>query len=133
MKKIWIFVLVGFLLIFTAIGLGGKMYMDKKEDQDEIILEAQHNLALYLVRNYEGVQKIEFYKFKQVEGLGYSSWNVTVNINDDNIMSFSIEDLSKVEDLTIRHNPSTFQLEERSEDSSEGLDDVQIIYWEGGK
>jgi|SRR5699024_6247586 len=131
MKKILIFVIIGFLLIVTAIGIGGKVYMDKKEEKYEKTLRVQKKLSLYLVRNYEGVKKIEFREFSKVKGLGYTSWSVTVDVNDDNIISFTIEDLSKVEDATVRHNPDTFHLKKSDKDLSETLDEVEIIYWEG--
>lgn len=131
MNKKRMFVIVTFLLIAAIIGVSGKVYVDKKEEKHESTLRVQKNLARFLVRNYEGVKKIEFRKFSKTKGLGYTSWSVTVYVNDDNIISFNIEDLSKVEDATVRHNPDTFHLKKSNKDLSKSLDDVEIIYLKG--
>ncbi|GEM_PF-6619714 len=91
----------------------------------------QNKLALFLVEKYEGVKRIRFHELKEVKGLGYTSWSVTVDVNESNMISFTMEDLSKVEDASMRYNPKTFHLKERDKELSEGLDDVEIIYWEG--
>ena len=137
MKKKWVFVVIGLLLIVGMIGAGGKVYMDNQRDKNEINVEneriqiAQKKIALYLIRNYEDVEKIEFRNFNEMKGIGYTSWSVSVDVNKDNTISFSMNDLSKVEDATIRHNPKTFSLKKKDEDLTKNLDEVQIIYWEG--
>lgn len=66
-----------------------------------------------------------------MKGLGYTSWSVTVDENESNTISFTMEDLSKVKDASMRYNPKIFHLKERDKILSESLDDMEIIYWEG--
>ena len=133
-NKIRLFVVIGLLIM---IGIGGKVFMDTQKGKNEVNEEsekmhiAQEEIALYLVRNYKDVKKIEFHKFNEIKGVGYTSWSVSVDVNEDNTISFSLSDLSKVEDATVRHNPKTFSLNKKEEELTESLEEVQIIYWEG--
>ena len=130
-KKIWLLIVIGLLLMIV---IGGKVFMDSQKGKNEINEEmhkAQKEIALYLVRNYKDVKKIEFHKFNEIKGVGYTSWSISVDVNEDNTISFSMSDLSKVEDATVRHNPKTFSLNKKEEELTESLDGVQIIYWEG--
>ncbi|MFB1052024.1 hypothetical protein [Paraliobacillus sp. JSM ZJ581] len=105
---------------------------EKKSEENIKIWTVQKDIALYIVQNYKDVKKIEFYKFNEVKGVGYTSWNVSAEVNVNNIISFSLSDLSSVKDATIRHNPKTFHLKKKDKDKdpSKNLDDVQIIYLE---
>ena len=133
-KKIWLLIVIGLLLMF---GIGGKVFVDNQKEKNEVHEEneeihiAQKEIALYLVRNYQDVKKIEFHKFNEIKGVGYTSWSISVDVNEDNTISFSMNDLSKVEDATVRHNPKTFSLNKKEEELTESLEGVQIIYWEG--
>ena len=133
-RKIWLLIVIGLLLM---IGIGGKVFMVTQKGKNEVNEEnvkmhmAQEEIALYLVRNYIDVKKIEFHKFNEIKGVGYTSWSISVDVNEDNTISFSMTDLSKVEDATVRHNPKTFSLNKKEEELTESLDGVEIIYWEG--
>jgi preprotein translocase subunit SecF len=133
-RKMSLFIVIGLLLV---VGIGWKVFMDIQKGKNEVNGEnvkmhiAQEEIALYLVRNYIDVKKIEFHKFNEVKGVGNTSWSISVDVNEDNSMSFSMTDLSKVEDATVRHNPKTFRLNKRKEESTESLDGVEIIYYEG--
>lgn len=133
-KKIWLFVVIGLLLL---VGIGGKVFVDNQKEKNEVNEEnekihiAQKEIALYLVRNYKDVKKIEFHKFNEIKEIGNTSWSISVDVNEDNTISFSMSDLSKVEDATVRHNPKTFSLNKKEEELTESLEGVQIIYWEG--
>src|SRR5699024_8913911 len=100
MNKKWVFVVIGLLLIAVMLGAVGKVCMDNKRDKNEINVEneriqiAQKKIALYLNRNYEDVEKIEFRKFNEMKGIGYTSWSVSIDVNKDNTISFSMNDLS---------------------------------------
>src|SRR5690625_4258097 len=132
-RKTWLLIIIGLVII---VGIGGKVYMDhqreisKDNEENEKIQIVQQNIALYLVQHYQDVNKIEFRELNEVEGIGYDAWSVSVDVNDDHTISFSIDDLSNVEDATVRHHPKTFDLEKKDEDLTQDLDDVQIIYWE---
>src|SRR5699024_9181396 len=99
--------------------------------ENERIQIAQKKIALYLIRNYEDVEKIEFLRFNEMKGIGYTSWSVSVDVNKDNTISISMNDLYKVEDSNICYNSKSFSLKKNDEDLTKYLDEVQIIYWEG--
>ncbi len=135
-RKTLLVIILGLVII---VGIGVKVYMGKQKEISESNEEnveiqiAQQEIALYIVQHYKDVHKIEFRNIHEVEGIGYDAWSVTVNVNGDHVTSFSIEDLSEVEDATVRHNPKTFKLEKKEEDLDQDLDDVEIIYWEDGQ
>ncbi len=63
LKKIWIFVLVGFLLIVTATGLGGKMYMDKRaEEKDAEKIAIERKSVEALKETFKDIKSIEIEK-----------------------------------------------------------------------
>lgn len=133
-RKVWLLIVIGLLLI---IAIGGKVFMDTQKGKNEVNEEnekmhiAQEKIALYLVQNYKDVKKIEFHNFNEIKGVGYISWSISVDVNEDHTISFSMSDLSKVEDATVRHNPKTFSLNKKEEELTESLDGVEINYWEG--
>lgn len=49
-KKKWRFIVVS---IFLILGIGGKVYMDKREKDKEELLTIQFDLANYLYKNYK--------------------------------------------------------------------------------
>ncbi|QUW23083.1 hypothetical protein JSQ81_05810 [Sporosarcina sp. Marseille-Q4063] len=133
-RKIWLLMVIGLLLMIV---IGGKVFMDIQKGKNEVNEEnvkmhiAQEEIALYLVRNYVDVKKIEFHKFNEIKGVGNTSWSVSVDVNEDTTISFSMTDLSKIEDATVRQNPKTFSLNNKEEELTESLDGVEIIYWNG--
>nr|WP_260697719.1 hypothetical protein [Enterococcus mundtii] len=44
--------LLGVLVIFILGGIGGKIYMDKREEDRQELLEIQKDLANYMYNNY---------------------------------------------------------------------------------
>src|SRR5699024_12316753 len=128
--KKWALVVIGLLLIVGMIGAGGKVYMDNQRDKNEINVEneiiqiAQKKIALYLIRNYEDVEKIEFRKFNEMKGIEYTSWSVSVDVNKDNTISISMNDLSKVEDSTIMNNPKSLSINKNDQDLKKNKNEV---------
>ncbi len=60
MKKTWIFVLVCSLLIITAIGVGGKMYMDKRTEEKEAEkIEIERKSIKALKERYANIKSVE--------------------------------------------------------------------------
>src|SRR5690625_1223315 len=118
-RKTWLFIIIGLVII---VGIGGKVYMDHQRamsednEENEKIQIAQQNIALYLVQHYKDVNKIEFRELNEVEGIGYDAWSVSVDVNDDQTISLSMNDLSNVEDATVRHNPTTINQEINDQD-----------------
>lgn len=132
-RKTWLVII---LVLVIIVGIVGKVYMGKQKEisesngENEEIKSAQKEIALYVVQNYKDVNKIEFHEINEVEGIAYDAWSITVDVNEDHTISFSIDDLSKVEDATVRYNPKTFKLKKKDEDVNQNLDDVKIIYLE---
>ncbi|MGT2772424.1 hypothetical protein [Streptococcus marimammalium] len=94
----------------------------EKVDTQENLTEQQHaletSIVKLLVSEYEGVEEVSF------NGWGYSpetgSWGTIATINKDNIMDFSFDGLSGIEELTdTGYYPETFKLEEKP-----GLEDL---------
>jgi len=63
MKKILMFVIIGFLLIVAVIGVGGKIYMDKRAEQKEAEkIEAERMSVEALKNTFEDIKSVEFEK-----------------------------------------------------------------------
>src|SRR5699024_1152637 len=63
MKKILIFVIIGFLLIVAVIGVGGKIYMDKRAEQKEAEkIEAERMSVEALKNTFKDIKSVEFEK-----------------------------------------------------------------------
>jgi len=61
MKRILMFVTIGFLLIVALIGAGGKIYMDKREEQKEAEkIEAERMSVEALKNTFEDIKSVEF-------------------------------------------------------------------------
>lgn len=101
--------------------------MDKKEESTEKraqILNAEKEISLYLVQNYDGIEQIEFQEVKYFKETG--SWWWTAIINNENKFSFTTHGLINVnENLTISYDKLTL---EKKENSNANLDNVNIIY-----
>ncbi|MCU9533540.1 hypothetical protein [Streptococcus sp. CSL10205-OR2] len=85
----------------------------EKVDTQENLTEQQHaletSIVKLLVSEYEGVEEVSF------NGWGYSpetgSWGTIATINKNNIMDFSFDGLSGLEELDGRsYYPDTFKL-----------------------
>lgn len=125
-KKTMLLVSLATILI---LGIGGYYYMNnekeiKKEEQQLAL--AEKKIALYAVQNYSNVKTINFSDFKFNKQTG--SWHVTTKINQDNLMTFSLENLNDISDKTIgiRYNPNSFKLEKKK-DSTKTINDIKII------
>ncbi|WP_321387081.1 hypothetical protein [uncultured Enterococcus sp.] len=117
------------IIAIVCIGFGGGLYMDKKAEEkakEEQILQAQKSIALFVVQNYSGAKSIKFSEFKYNPETG--SWHVSAKVNQDNLITFSLEQLDKVEvdSIGTRTNPTTFKLE-KLKDRDKTLDDIDIL------
>jgi len=60
MKKKWVFIVIGLLLV---VGIGGKVYMDKKEERKEAEkIEAERMSVIALKKRYKDIKSVEFEK-----------------------------------------------------------------------
>src|SRR5699024_3976982 len=63
MKKILMFVIIGFLLIVAVIGVGDKVYMDKRAEQKEAeMIEVERKSVEDLKEMYTSIKSVEFEK-----------------------------------------------------------------------
>src|SRR5690625_3595503 len=63
MKRILMFVTIGFLLIVALIGAGGKIYMDKRAEQKEAEkIEAERMSVEALKNTFEYIKSVKFEK-----------------------------------------------------------------------
>ncbi|WP_185536532.1 hypothetical protein [Listeria booriae] len=132
-KYIW---LISIVAVIVIILIGGKIYMnslDKKEVEHEKkaqqIVKAEEYMALYLVRNYEDVRTIEFHPVTQTKETGF--WHGSIDVNNGSTLTFSMRHLSDFDDIGIRVNPKTFDLNKKKTNSNENLENVKIKYWRG--
>lgn len=133
-KKSSKFLLTGIILAML-VGIGYIWYdnyqkefaepAQKELEKEMLIVEEQ--LALYIVQNYEDVNKIQFRKLAQTKETGY--WHVTADINDDQPLNFSMTNLSPDSEPSVRYNPSKFKLT-RKADGTKNLSTVEVIYSE---
>lgn len=84
MKKTLMFVIVGLLLIVTAIGVGGKVYMDKRAEQKE----AEKMSVEALKNTFENIKSVEFEKSGYNNMTGYYSMNVIMTNKDEEYVRF---------------------------------------------
>lgn len=107
--------------------------LDKKEAESnketQQIMKAEEYMALYLVRNYEDVRSIDFHPVTQTKETGF--WHGSIDINNGNTLTFSMRHLADLDDIGIRVNPETFDLNKKTTSSDENLDQVKVNYWRG--
>jgi len=61
MKKILMFVIIGFLLIVAVIGVGSKIYIDKRAEQKEAEkIEAERMSVEALKQTFKDIESVEF-------------------------------------------------------------------------
>ncbi len=125
MKKI-LTIGITIIVILVAV-IGGKVYMDNKKEKEQV-RQAEKELALYIVQNYEGVKKIEFNDSYVVKETG--SWGVAAIINGNSILKISIEDDESLKSPTIAYNPAKFFMKKRKKDTKANLTNVELLYSE---
>src|SRR5699024_4369103 len=63
MNKKWMIVIISFLLLVVLIGVGGKVYMDKRAEQKEAEkIEAERMSVEALKNTFEDIKSVEFEK-----------------------------------------------------------------------
>lgn len=87
MKKKWIYVITGFLLVTTIIGVGGKMYMDKKEEEKQAEkIEAERMSVKALKNTFEDIKKVEFKytSYEEMAGIYFMTIDM-INTNNQEV------------------------------------------------
>lgn len=79
MKKKWVFIVIALLLIA---GIGGKIYMDKREEQIEAEkIEAERMSVIALKKRYANIKSVEIKKSGYDKMTG--AFDVTIKMTND--------------------------------------------------
>ena len=90
MRKILLFVIIGLLLIVTAIGVGGKIYIDKRAEQKEAEkIEAEKMSVEALKNTFGDIKSVEFEKSGYTEMTGSYRIFVQMTNQSDESVKFS--------------------------------------------
>src|SRR5699024_396702 len=91
MRKILLFVIIGLLLIVTAIGVGGKIYIDKRAEQKEAEkIEAEKMSVEELKNTFGDIKSEEFEKSGYNEMTGSYIIFVQMTNKSDEYVKFSV-------------------------------------------
>src|SRR5699024_7081885 len=89
-KKILMFVIIGLLLIVTVIGVGGKIYIDKKAEQKEAEKIKAEKMSVETLKNtYEDIKSEEFEKSGHNDMTVSYRMFVQMTIESDESVKFS--------------------------------------------
>ena len=131
-SKLLLIVFIGFLWMGT---LGACSQQKKTEQKEEVTLTAEEkkevqkqekNLALFLVNNYEGINKIEFTDVSRKEFA--QSRSVFLKVNDNiSISSFLDDNYDNGYSLAYKKGEKTLMKKEKLTDF-ETLEGIEVIY-----
>ncbi|TXL62544.1 hypothetical protein FHP05_12115 [Cerasibacillus terrae] len=84
MKKKWVFLVIGLLLV---VGIGGEVYMDKKEERKETEkIEAERMSVVALKNKYADIKSVEFEKSGYDEMTGaYAMFVIMTNQKNESV------------------------------------------------
>ncbi len=83
----WLLAIAGLLLL---IGIGGKIYLDKRADQQELdLIEAEKMSVEALKQRYENIKLVEFEKSGYDKKTGAYTMFVKMTNNENKSVSFS--------------------------------------------
>lgn len=87
MKKKWMIVIIGLLLIIAVIGVGGKTYMDKRAEQKEAEkIEVERMSVKALKNTFADIKSVEFEKSDYNTMTGdYMMVVIMTNSNGDDV------------------------------------------------
>lgn len=118
-------IIVG-ILVVIFIGIGGKFYMDSQENKDQLVLNAEKDLATFVVQNYKDVESIVFEEVLYSKETG--TWSSKLNINEEDwlIFKFKIKE-SKTTILSSRYDKKEFSLISEK-DNSKSIENIKVTY-----
>ena len=89
MNKRWKFIVIGLILIAGMIGVGGKVYLDKKEAAKEAeIIEAERMSVEALINRYAEIKSVEFEKSGYDKVTGSYGMFIKMTNEKDEFVSF---------------------------------------------
>ena len=131
-SKLLLIVFIGFLGLGTLSACsqqkknGQKEIVTLTEEEKKEVQKQEKNLALFLVNNYEGINKIEFTDVSRKEFA--QSRSVFLKVNDNiRISSFLDDNYDNGYSLAYKKGEKTLTKKEKSTDF-ETLDGIEVIY-----
>lgn len=131
MKKKWKFVLINLLIVIVMIGVGGKVYLDKREARKEAEkIEAERMSVIALKNTFEDIQSVRFERTEYNIMTGYYSMFVKMtNINGAGVRfsySFATNHPDEISAWTVKDEENV-----QKEGVTEGK--VKVIYSNGAE
>ena len=120
-RTILAIVAVFVIIIVFAVGT------NSSEDKRKMKLE-QERMVEYTVKNFENIKKIEFKNVQKNVLTGH--WKADAIINDDIIVSYSIDSLGKKADIGIIKNEGGDLVIKKNKDTVVQSKDIEVIYSE---
>ena len=131
-SKLLLIVFIGFLGIGTLSACSQQKKIGQKEkvtltaEEKKEVQKQEKNLALFLVNNYEGINKIEFTDVSRKEFA--QSRSVFLKVNDNiSISSFLDDNYDNGYSLAYKKGEKTLMKKEKSTDF-ETLEGIEVIY-----
>ena len=118
-----ILAIVAFFVIIIVFAVS----TNSSEDKRKMKLE-QERMVEYTVKNFENIKKIEFKNVQKNVLTGH--WKVDAIINDDIIVSYSIDSLGKKADIGIIKNEGGDLVRKKNKDTVVQSKDIEVIYSE---
>ena len=118
-----ILAIVAFFVIIIVFAVS----TNSSEDKRKMKLE-QERMVEYTVKNFENIKKIEFKNVQKNVLTGH--WKVGAIINDDIIVSYSIDSLGKKADIGIIKNEGGDLVRKKNKDTVVQSKDIEVIYSE---
>src|SRR5699024_6960025 len=92
MNKKWMVVIISVLLLAVVIGVGGKVYMDKRAEQKEAEkIEAERMSVEALKNTFENIESVEFKKRGYDRKTGIYRMTVKITSEKEKLLEFYYE------------------------------------------
>lgn len=130
MNKKWLYVLVG-LLLTIIISIGGKVYMDNRENQKEADMIEAERLSVQALKNtFADIQAVEFDKSSYNNITGYYSMNVKMTNREEESVQFSFmfttNQPDEIDGWVVKDKKNV-------QKEGETTDEVKVIFSNGSK
>lgn len=115
------------MIALVVVMLGGCQMSQTETISKEELRKEQENMALDVVKRFEGVELIEFGEIKKFAKTG--SYSVVVTVNSESQLHFTFYDFNE-DDYTVGWQSSEFHLKPRTvEVDNVSLENIKVIYW----
>lgn len=130
MNKKWLYVLIG-LFLTIIISIGGKVYMDNRENQKEADMIEAERLSVQALKNtFADIQAVEFDKSSYNNITGYYSMNVKMTNREEESVQFSFmfttNQPDEIDGWVVKDKKNV-------QKEGETTDEVKVIFSNGSK